>query len=312
VLDAFNPIGGATRCSTSSRRPSPTLIVDLVRNRDFADRPIMPDEKQFGPQLPDAQRYWGSVPPYWKAVTDFLTTRPGGDDVRPGAIDISPETLDYLQQTVFGAAGNFVRNVMAIGIEAVVGRPRSVVDQQRDSVRPQGRRRQAGLVRQGRVLFAPGEVEQAVDYGKKYIKSGDREGVLKLIGDERDVLELEKAAKLARKEMRGSRKVRRELDEAVKKGEVSKDDEKRVKSLLDEREAQIINGFDALYLDADEALELILGHLRPPFFPFGVTTSTSPLGLSIRTEPPNMSASPCAMIFMVFAFSITCTQLQVP
>jgi hypothetical protein len=49
LLDAFNPVGGS---NSLLNLISPTItdpIVDLVRNRDFADKPIMPDEKQFGP-----------------------------------------------------------------------------------------------------------------------------------------------------------------------------------------------------------------------------------------------------------------------
>jgi hypothetical protein len=58
---------GRIRSSTSSRRPSCDPIVDLERNRDFANRPIMPDQPEHGTKLPNAQRYWGNVSPHWKS-----------------------------------------------------------------------------------------------------------------------------------------------------------------------------------------------------------------------------------------------------
>ena len=52
IVDSFNPIGGSDNIASFL---SPTIgdpIVDLTRNRDFADRPIMPEQNQYGPQTP--------------------------------------------------------------------------------------------------------------------------------------------------------------------------------------------------------------------------------------------------------------------
>src|SRR3546814_539618 len=112
VADAFNPVGGA---ESLLKLLSPTItdpIVDLRENEDFAGRPIMPEQNPFEPPEPDAQRYFNSIGPHWKAVTDWLTSVTGGNDVEPGAIDISPETLEHLSGVELGAAGSFFdRNV---------------------------------------------------------------------------------------------------------------------------------------------------------------------------------------------------------
>ncbi|MFY8150623.1 MAG: LPD38 domain-containing protein, partial [Hyphomicrobiales bacterium] len=90
AIESFNPVGGA---SSLLNLIAPTVvdpIVDLSRNRDFADRPIMPDQPAYDTPLPDAQRYWSSVSPIWRTVTEALTDLTGGDQVKPGAIDVSP------------------------------------------------------------------------------------------------------------------------------------------------------------------------------------------------------------------------------
>jgi hypothetical protein len=106
-IDAFNPVGGT---NSILNLLAPTIVdpvVDLERNRDFANRPIMPDQPEHGTQIPNAQRYWGNVSPHWKAVTDFLTTASGGDKVQKGKIDVSPEVLEYLFGQATGSAGAF-------------------------------------------------------------------------------------------------------------------------------------------------------------------------------------------------------------
>jgi hypothetical protein len=248
VLDAFNPIGGA---SSILDVLSPTItdpIVDLSQNRDYAGRPIMPDEKDFGPQPPDSQRYWNSVPAFDRIITDFLNQASGGDNVRPGSIDVSPETLDFLQQTIMGSAGNFVRNLGALGAKALSDDP----SQQFDKNDIPFARRVVGSkpawYDKAAFYARLGEVEQQVDYGKKYIKAGDREGLQQLFGEEGDVLRLEKAAKAARKEMRGERKVERQLKEAQARGDVSDEQAKAVKAAIQQRETATINAFNRIYL----------------------------------------------------------------
>lgn len=114
AIDSFNPVGGA---GSILNLLSPTIfdpVVDLAQNRDYAGRPIMPDQPQYGPKKPEHTRYWNSVSPQAKAITDFLNSVTGGDDVVPGSIDVSPEVLDYMFGQVTGAAGAFYSRTAAL------------------------------------------------------------------------------------------------------------------------------------------------------------------------------------------------------
>jgi hypothetical protein len=122
IAESFNPIGGA---ETLANFVAPTFldpVVDIqITNRDFADRPIMPDQSPYGPPEPDNQRYWNSVAPHWKAITDTLNQGTGGDEVVPGAIDVSPETLEYLFGYATGAAGSFVDRAWGLAEKITAG-----------------------------------------------------------------------------------------------------------------------------------------------------------------------------------------------
>lgn len=252
AVEAFNPVGGT---NSIINLVAPTIIdpiADMVRNRDFAERPIMPDEKQFGPQQPDAQRYWGSVPPYWKAVTDFLTDISGGDSVRPGGIDVSPETLDYIQQTVLGGAGNFVRNVMSLTGKLLSDDPADVIDK---NDLPFVRRVVGDKpVWYDKAAFYErlGQIEQVVSYGKDYAKSGNVEGLEQLFIDKADVIELEPVAKLARKDMTKWRKLGRQIEEEQAKGNITADEAREMRANLKAKEEQTITDFNAIYLSVIE------------------------------------------------------------
>lgn len=107
IINAFNPIGGA---GDILRTISPTIlspVIDLSTNTDFTGRNIAPPQPEHGAQVPNTQRYWGSVSPISHAITDFLGSATGGDQVKPGLIDLSPETLDYAFGQVAGSAGAF-------------------------------------------------------------------------------------------------------------------------------------------------------------------------------------------------------------
>lgn len=123
ILDSFNPIGGT---ESLLNFVSPTIgdpFVDvLVDNRDYADRPIMPDQNPYSTPEPDSQRYWGSVNPNYRKVAELLNSGTGGDEVTPGAIDISPETMDYLVGYATGAAGTFISDrILGTGMKLING-----------------------------------------------------------------------------------------------------------------------------------------------------------------------------------------------
>jgi len=121
AMNAFNPIGGS---DSLLQMISPTITDPLVQwqeNEDWAGRPLRPAGNPFGVDKPDSQKYWNSVRPYSKWVTDTLNTLTGGDEVRPGAIDISPEAVDLVIDTITGGAGRFVADAFVAPWKSLKG-----------------------------------------------------------------------------------------------------------------------------------------------------------------------------------------------
>jgi hypothetical protein len=106
--DAFNPLGGT---NSFYNFVAPTIadpLIDIARNRDFADRPIVPERGGFGVQTPDSQKYWNNTFAPFVGISSFLNEITGGTSVIPGAVDISPNMIQYVFNFATGAAGKFV------------------------------------------------------------------------------------------------------------------------------------------------------------------------------------------------------------
>jgi hypothetical protein len=117
--DAFNPIGGT---QSFFNFVAPTILdplVDLYSNRNFAGRPISPEQGGFGPPSPDSQRFWSNTFPPYVTVSQWLNQITGGTSVIPGAVDISPNTIGYLTNYATGAAGAFAERVAKFGFSTV-------------------------------------------------------------------------------------------------------------------------------------------------------------------------------------------------
>jgi hypothetical protein len=261
-VDAFNPIGGDNSIANFI---APTIldpVVDLERNRDFANRPIMPDQPQFGPPLPDNQRYWNSVRPQWKAVTDFLNTHTGGDKVVPGAVDVSPETLQYLFGTGTGAAGAFYDRMASLGGKAwgvINGDPDVELD-----------RNDIPLYRKV-VGSKPGHYDKAAFYArleqiegvkheaKQYLDAKEFEGLDRLKARQPDVIAAIPAAKQARKEMKKLNATRRLLDSEHELGRVDAATYKAKAAEIKAAQDKVIAAFN----------RYVLSHVKDPATPEG-------------------------------------------
>ena len=107
--NAFNPLNGD---DMSMFIPSVFMPgVELGRNRDRFDRPIMPETANWEKyEKPDAQRYYKSVNPLAKHITDYMSKigPEPGNEVRPGALDVSPETLEYMTEWLFKGFGKSI------------------------------------------------------------------------------------------------------------------------------------------------------------------------------------------------------------
>jgi hypothetical protein len=117
--DAFNPIGGT---QSFFNFVAPTILdplVDLYSNRNFAGRPISPEQGGFGPPSPDSQRFWSNTFTPYVDVAQWLNQITGGTSVIPGKADISPNVIGYLMNYTFGAAGAFAERVAKFGYSTV-------------------------------------------------------------------------------------------------------------------------------------------------------------------------------------------------
>lgn len=244
VADAFNPIGGT---DSILKAIAPTIIdpiVDLEQNSDYSGRPIMPEQNPFEPPAPDAQRYFGSVGPHWRAITDWLTKATGGSDVEPGAIDISPETLEHLSGVVFGAAGSFLdRNVGLVG-KLATG------DEVEANDFPLVRKvygEKPGWYDKSAFFDRVNQVEQATEYAKGYIEREDWDRFDAFVGKNEQLLSLEDATKAANKQLREIRKARRENDFAREMGKVDEATWSETNDAVKAAEKDVIGQFNTVW-----------------------------------------------------------------
>lgn len=249
-IDAFNPIGGA---QSLLKMISPTItdpIVDLAMNRDFADRPIAPDQKSFGADVPNAQRFWNSVGPGWRMVTDFLTTVSGGDKVRPGAIDLSPEWLEYLFGVATGSAGQFAGRTVNSAAKMMDPTSDWTVNDVPFARRVLGSK--APWVDKAAFFERLHDVEQQKAYLKRYAEAGDTAGRDAVVAESRDKLGLEKAAHASQKAMADIRRARDAVWKQKDRGQI--DDaayRERIQALKD-REQEIVTRFNRIWLERIE------------------------------------------------------------
>lgn len=248
IVDSFNPLGGAENIVRTIAPSAFDPVVDLYTNRDYAGRPIMPDQKDPGQQVPNSQRYWKSVAPYDKWITDRLNELTGGDSVRPGAIDVSPEVLSYLQTTILGGVGTFAKQLLAMGSKAIANDPENKIEASDIPFANRVIANKPAWYDKSAFYSRLAQVEQDVTYAKEYIKSGNRPGLDKLIDEDRDILELDRTAKAARKALRKISKERGEVDTALARGTIDQAEADDLGRELDSRQDLVINRFNSIYL----------------------------------------------------------------
>ena len=242
TVDSFNPVGGTDSLLNFLMPTVADPFVDLERNRNFADMPIMPDENQYGPEEPDAQRYFSSVGPHWRAVTEFLTGVSGGDDILPGAIDVSPETLEHLSGVVLGAAGNFIdRNV------GLVGKMLSDSDEVTANDLPMVRKlygEKPSWYDKSAFYDRLNVIEQNIDYAKGYMEREEWDRFDTFVDKKAELLSLESDMKAARKEMRGIRKLKRGNDFAYEMEKIDEETYRGERDVLSDAEDIVIKQFN--------------------------------------------------------------------
>lgn len=253
VADAFNPIGGSDSLLNIL---SPTItdpIVDLTLNKDFTGKPIMPNQSPYGPEEPDNQRYFNSVGPHWRAITDFFNTATGGDEVMPGAIDVSPETLEYLAGTVVGSAGGFLDRIVNLTTKGFDDTEEVTANDIPLARKVVGSK--PSWVDKASYYDRINRVEQEVSYVSDYLDAGKGDEARAYIEKNRNVLTLESAAKQAKKDMREVRKARREIIAAKERGLIDNATYRQKKEVVDRADKLVVTEFNTAWNQAMQSGE---------------------------------------------------------
>lgn len=246
-LGAFNPIGfswegrSAQEIFVSAIMPTPLdPFNDIADNVNFMGSPIMPEEKQFGPQDPDAQRFWPGVDKKWKALTDLMTEATGGNSIEAGWLDVSPETVEYLVDTVFGSVGGLADRIISIP-EKIASGEATAAD---FPVVRKFTGEKSKFADKSAFFERIKEVEARVDDARDYLESDNMEEFDRFVDDHERVLSLETQTKEARKMSRQIRKERRGNDGALEKGNINAAEHKENEKILDEAEKGLITEFN--------------------------------------------------------------------
>jgi hypothetical protein len=248
MVDAFNPVGGT---NSLLNLIAPTIvdpIVDLYRNRDFADRPIYREQQPYGPEEPNSQMYWGAGPPVWREMTSALNSVTGGDAVLPGAVDINPEILQHLWGVGTGAAGTFVADrIVGTGYDALSGNWSEIdandlpMARKLTGTKPSWRDKAAYYARVD-------EIEQIASRPKEYAERGMYDAADAYARANDAALGLVPAVKAAKKQLRKIKAARGDVEAALGRKEITDAEAKAERLTLKEAEKEVITRFNAEYI----------------------------------------------------------------
>ena len=108
AVDALNPIGGTENMANFVAPTVADPFIEIMRNENYAGVPIYKQQYP-GDQSPDSQRYFNSVSPSARWVTDNLNSLTGGTSEMSGFVDWNPEIMDYWFEYLTGGIGRFVQ-----------------------------------------------------------------------------------------------------------------------------------------------------------------------------------------------------------
>jgi len=134
VVNAFNPTGGGEDLITSIYPTVLQPFTEILVNKDFAGRPIYPQDVSFDPnQTPYAFRHWANVNPLAKFTSEGIARLTGGTEARPSGAErllgkfgadrlLSPESLDHVFNAVFSGPYGLITQLLSTGVGLGVGK----------------------------------------------------------------------------------------------------------------------------------------------------------------------------------------------
>ena len=108
AVDALNPIGGTENMANFVAPTVADPFIEIMRNENYAGVPIYKQQYP-GDQSPDSQRYFNSVSPSARWISDNLNSLTGGTSEMSGFVDWNPEIMDYWFEYLTGGIGRFVQ-----------------------------------------------------------------------------------------------------------------------------------------------------------------------------------------------------------
>lgn len=251
VVNSYNPVSfdyeGRSGFEAFASFLMPTLgdiPLNLGQNRDFVGNPIMPEAK-FGPQDPDAQRYYKGVSPIWKSITDGLTELTGGNKVEAGLVDVSPETLDYMADNMFGAALGFFNKAAAMPAKMMSGEMTT-----NDAVflrKFMGAK--SPYYDKGVFYNRLEEIEARLKTGKELAEAEMTPELQRFVDDHRAVLTLEPEFKEAQKLDRQIRKEKRASEAMLEKGLIDQEQHDANVEILTGIENELVLNFNRRWVE---------------------------------------------------------------
>jgi hypothetical protein len=178
TVDAFNPLGGTEYYLNWAM---PTIVdpfIDIARNRNFANRPIVPETSGFGVERPASQLFWNNTSVVYTAPAKWLSELTGGIGKIPGAIEVSPETLQFWTEYALGGVGTFVRQTFGVGWAAGEFAATGAAPEIETSDFPIVRRLYGNVSKRNDIEAYYERRDQVLEVGatiKDAIESGDRE-----------------------------------------------------------------------------------------------------------------------------------------
>jgi len=111
LVDTLNPLGSHADPIATLTPTAAQPFMEILRNKDFTGRPIMPTRFP-GMRQPDSQLFFKGVAPEYRVVANVLNRIGLGTQDRPAlvsALDISPETLEHFGDFIMGGIGRTFR-----------------------------------------------------------------------------------------------------------------------------------------------------------------------------------------------------------
>jgi hypothetical protein len=109
AVDALNPLGGTENLYNFAFPTVADPFIDIARNKDFSDAPIYKEPFPGDELSPNSQKYFNSVSPSTKWITENLNSLTGGTSEISGFVDWNPEIVDFWLQYLTGGIGRFVQ-----------------------------------------------------------------------------------------------------------------------------------------------------------------------------------------------------------